>query len=556
MEKKSFSSLPISEEIKKAVAEMGFEEPTYIQAESIPRILEGKDIVGHSQTGTGKTAAFGIPILEQISKEQKGATQALVLCPTRELAIQACEEIRKFAKYKHGIKAVPIYGGQPIDRQIRTLKAGAEIVIGTPGRIMDHLRRKTLKLQNLNTVVLDEADEMLNMGFREDIETILKYVPEERQTILFSATMPPAILRITKQFQKNPEIIEMIQHKLTVPKINQYYYEVPNGKKIDAVSRLLDFYNPNRCIIFCNTKRMVDQLVNQLQLRGYTPDGLHGDMKQTARTKVMNAFKSGKIDILIATDVAARGIDVDDIDTVINYDLPQDAEYYVHRIGRTGRAGKAGTAHTLVSGRKLVASLKDIERHTKSKITLKPLPSVDEIQELRHIKLIEKVTAVLKGKNFYKYEFIVDKLMEDDYTSVEIASAVLQLLAENGSEIAVVEIEEGIHDARSQRKQAARVKTKKKPERKIPREDMDRLIVSVGRRDRVAPNHIIAAIAGESGLPGDIIGKIEVYDNYTFVEVPKEETKLILDSMQGCVIKGRDTTTELVKNKKRRPRRG
>ena len=267
MENILFSNLPISEEVKRAVAEMGFEEATSVQTQSIPLILEGNDVIGHSQTGTGKTAAFGIPIIERITYELRGYTQALILCPTRELAIQACEEMRKFAKYKHSIRIIPIYGGHPMDKQIRTLRGGAEIVIGTPGRIMDHMRRRTLKLQNLTMVVLDEADEMLNMGFREDIETILADVPETRQTILFSATMPPEILRIAEQYQRAPKMVKIVHSELTVPNINQYYYEVPTGRKIDILTRLLDYYNPNRSIIFCNTKRMVDELVSELQFR-------------------------------------------------------------------------------------------------------------------------------------------------------------------------------------------------------------------------------------------------------------------------------------------------
>jgi len=379
-----FANLEISNEVKRAVAEMGFEEATYIQSKSIPLIMQGHDVIGHSQTGTGKTAAFGIPIIEKISMSNNtSSTQALILCPTRELAIQGCEELRKFAKYKHGISVVPIYGGQHIDRQINSLKKGATIVIGTPGRIMDHLRRRTLKLENLSMIVLDEADEMLNMGFREDIETILQDVPEVRQTILFSATMPPEIMQITHKYQKDPKIVKIINNELTVPSIRQYYYEVPGDKKIEALARLLDYFNPKRSLVFCNTKRMVDELVDELQFRGYAPDGLHGDMKQQSRDLVMSSFKNGKVDILIATDVAARGIDVDDIDAVFNFDLPQDVEYYIHRIGRTGRAGKAGTSYTFVSGRRQIYALKDIEKHIKTKIDLKSIPSSTEVNEVQ-----------------------------------------------------------------------------------------------------------------------------------------------------------------------------
>jgi len=366
MEKLQFSELNISEEIKKAVEDMGYEEATAIQTATIPLIMQGRDVIGHSQTGTGKTAAFGIPAIQACDPSSKNV-QVLILCPTRELAMQACDEIRKFGKYMQGIKSVAIYGGQPIERQIKALKMGVQIVIGTPGRIMDHIRRRTLKFKALKMIILDEADEMLNMGFREDIETILKDVPEDRQTILFSATMSKEILGITKKYQTNPELVKIVHQQLTVPSIEQYYYNVPKGKKIEVLCRLLDTENPKRSIVFCNTKRQVDELVNELQLRGYLCDALHGDIKQHTRTQVMNALKKGKIDILIATDVAARGIDVDDVEGVFNYDLPQDEEYYVHRIGRTGRAGRSGTAYSLVTGRSQIMELRDIQKFTNSK---------------------------------------------------------------------------------------------------------------------------------------------------------------------------------------------
>lgn len=553
MENTPFSQLPISDEIKRAVAEMGFEEATSIQTQSIPLILEGHDIIGHSQTGTGKTAAFGIPIIEKISPALKGITQALVLCPTRELAIQGCEEMRKFAKYKHSIRVIPIYGGQPIDRQINSLKDGAEIVIGTPGRVMDHMRRHTLKLKNLSMIILDEADEMLNMGFREDIETILQDVPQVRQTILFSATMPPEILQITDQYQQNPKMVKMIHHELTVPSIKQYGYEVPNSKKIEALARLLDYYNPNRSLVFCNTKRMVDELVSELQFRGFSPDGLHGDMKQQTRTTVMNAFKAGKVDILIATDVAARGIDVEDIDAVFNFDLPQDVEYYVHRIGRTGRAGKAGASYTFISGRQQIYALKDIMRYTKSKIEFKTIPTLDEVQEIRNDKLVEKLTAVLKEKDFRRYELIVDKLIENDFTSVEIACAALYLASDNPSDNLQFDelIDRGIFtDKPDGKKSEKSQKTRTTHGSAGKNKNMSRLILNVGKKDKINANHIVGAIAGESGLPGSVIGHIDIYDTYTAAEVPKEYAHLILRELMGCTIKGRTLSVKLDKEEK------
>lgn len=437
MEKVRFSELEVSSEIKRAVSELGYEEATAIQTQSIPLILAGKDVIGNSHTGSGKTAAFGIPAIEQINPALKGKTQCLILCPTRELAVQACDELHKFAKYKHGIRIAPVYGGQPIDRQIRLLKGGVEIIVGTPGRVMDHLRRRTLKLNNLSMIVLDEADEMLNMGFRDDIVTILKDAPVERQTILFSATMSQEIMKITKDFQSNPELVKIAHTPLTIPDIVQYSYEVPKGEKVEALSRLIDRFNSKRAIVFCNTKRMVDDLVIHLESRGFSSAGLHGDMNQVVRTRVMNAFKSGKSDILVATDVAARGIDVDDVDDVYNFDIPQDVEYYVHRIGRTGRAGKSGTAHILVCGRKQIMELRNIEKFTKAKIEPRQLPTIDNIEDARNEVLIRELTKELKKGMRHDFNGVIDSLGSEGFTTVEILNVALSLLSKRKANISV-----------------------------------------------------------------------------------------------------------------------
>ena len=351
--RKSYRDSAIDVRIIKAVEEMGFESMTPIQEQAIPIMLEGKDLIGQAQTGTGKTAAFGIPIIQKIDPEEKGL-QAIILCPTRELAMQAAEEIRRFAKYMHEVKVLPVYGGQDISKQIRALSKGVQIVVGTPGRVMDHMRRHTLKTGKVRIVVLDEADEMLNMGFREDIETILTDMPEERQTALFSATMPKPILEITKEYQKeDAEYLKITPKEVTIPLVKQAYYQVPRKEKEEVLTRLMDYYHPKRSLIFCNTKRMVDELTEHLKDRGYQAEGLHGDLTQHQRDTVMNLFRGGRMDVLIATDVAARGIDVDDVEAVFNYDVPEDIEYYVHRIGRTGRAGKTGRSFTLVSGKEV-----------------------------------------------------------------------------------------------------------------------------------------------------------------------------------------------------------
>ena len=337
METIRFDELELSPQILKGIKEMGFEEATPIQSQAIPVVMSGVDVIGQAQTGTGKTAAFGIPALQKVDATSK-KTQIIVLSPTRELAIQVAEEFHKLSKYTHGIKILPVYGGQDISRQIRSLKDGAQIIIGTPGRVMDHLRRKTIRCEGVHTIILDEADEMLNMGFREDIETILEYIPQERQTVLFSATMPKPIMDITRKYQHDAVTIKVVKKELTVPNIEQYYYDVKRKDKTEVLTRLLDYYDPKLSLVFCNTKRMVDELAQELSSRGYFAEGLHGDMKQVQRDRVMKNFRGGKTDILIATDVAARGIDVDDVEAVFNYDIPQDDEYYVHRIGRTGRA--------------------------------------------------------------------------------------------------------------------------------------------------------------------------------------------------------------------------
>lgn len=397
MEIKRFEDLDINQNIKKAIAEMGFEEPSPIQAKSIPVILEGKDVIGQAQTGTGKTAAFSIPILEKIDPNDR-SLQAIVLCPTRELAIQVSQEIRKLAKYMQGIKTLPIYGGQPIDRQIKALKGGVQVIIGTPGRTIDHIKRKTIKPENVKMVVLDEADEMLDMGFREDIETILENVPEERQTTFFSATMPKAILELTKKYQNEPEHIKVVRKELTVENIKQYYIETRSSNKIEVLSRLIDVYNPKLSVVFCNTKKGADELVGELQGRGYFADALHGDLKQVQRDIVMDKFRNGTIDILVATDVAARGIDVDDVECVFNFDLPQDEEYYVHRIGRTGRAGREGLSFSFVYGRDM-RKMKDIERYTKSKLEKHSIPTVGDVEEKRLEHSLKKLRELPTKEN-------------------------------------------------------------------------------------------------------------------------------------------------------------
>lgn len=402
-------------------------------------MLEGRDLIGQAQTGTGKTAAFGIPIIQKIDPEERGL-QAIILCPTRELAIQAAEEIRRFAKYMHEVKVLPVYGGQDISRQIRALSKGVQIVVGTPGRVMDHMRRHTLKTNKVRMIVLDEADEMLNMGFREDIETILKDMPEERQTALFSATMPRPILEITKEYQKeDAEYIRVTPKEVTIPLIKQAYYQVQRKDKEEVLTRLIDYYHPKRSLIFCNTKRMVDELSEHLKDRGYQAEGLHGDLSQGQRDTVMNLFRGGRMDILIATDVAARGIDVDDVEAVFNYDVPDDIEYYVHRIGRTGRAGKAGRSFTLVVGREMY-KIRDIERVCHTKIRERNIPSAADITSVKAEKVLEEAIDTIQNKNLdTAMDFLREKLVDSEYTALELAAAFMRM--KMGDDIKDIKVE-------------------------------------------------------------------------------------------------------------------
>ncbi|MCI8270642.1 MAG: DEAD/DEAH box helicase [Lachnospiraceae bacterium] len=566
METTRFEELGLNEKIVKAITDMGFEESTPIQAKAIPVQMEGQDIIGQAQTGTGKTAAFGIPLLQKMDPKNK-KLQALVLCPTRELAIQVAEEIRSLAKYLHGIKVLPIYGGQDIGRQIRSLRDGAQIIIGTPGRVMDHMRRKTVKPDQVHTVVMDEADEMLNMGFLEDMETILGQLPKERQTILFSATMPDAIMKIARTFQKEPQVVRVVKKELTVPKVTQYYYEVKPKTKVEVMCRLLDLYAPKLSVAFCNTKRQVDVLVEELQGRGYYAEGLHGDLKQVQRDRVMNSFRNGRTEILVATDVAARGIDVDDVEAVFNFDIPQDDEYYVHRIGRTGRAGREGIAFSLVVGRE-VYKLRDIQRYCKTKILPQAIPSLDDITEIKAEKVLGQAKEIIEDMDLSRLIRIVEKkLLEEDYTSLDLAAALLRLnMGEENQDIiddyrearSLDELDWHGRGGRSSKNYAGRESGRSYGKRRLGGDtemhrehgrrnraaEMATLFLNVGKDQHVKSGDILGAVAGESGIPGKWIGSIDMYDKYTFVEVPKDCAEEVLECMKRAKIRGKSVKAE------------
>ena len=555
MEAIRFDELQLDERILRAVTDMGFEATTPIQAQAIPVQLEGRDVIGQAQTGTGKTAAFGIPLLQKINPKSR-KLQAIALCPTRELAIQVAEEVRRLAQHMKGIKVLPIYGGQDIVRQIRGLREGVQIVIGTPGRVMDHMRRETMKCDNVQTVILDEADEMLNMGFLEDMETILTQLPEDRQTVMFSATMPMAIQEIARKFQQNSVNVKVVKKELTVPKVTQYYYEVKPKTKVEVMCRLLDMYAPKLSVAFCNTKKQVDELVQELQGRGYFAEGLHGDLKQEQRDRVMNSFRNGATEILVATDVAARGIDVDDVGAVFNYDIPQDDEYYVHRIGRTGRAGKGGIAFSFVVGKE-VYKLRDIQRYCKTRIIPQAIPSLDDITAIKAEKIMEQVKEVLSETDLSSMVHIIEqKLMEEDYTSLDVAAALLKLsMGEENEDIAesgrlarsLDELDrygwDGRDNGRNSRGRKGRG-TKGVKNGREGRGDMVRLFVNIGKNQNVKPGDILGAIAGESGIPGRMVGSIDMYDKYTFVEVPGENADVVMKAMKHVKIKGKSIHME------------
>ncbi len=558
MQTLKFSELPISDYILKAVEEMGFTESTPIQTAAIPVVMSGRDVIGQAQTGTGKTAAFGIPAIEHVDADDRN-TQVLILCPTRELALQVKEQITTLAKYKKGLLVSAIYGGESYERQFANLKRGTQIVVGTPGRIMDHIEKRTLKLDNISMVILDEADEMLNMGFREDIEQILSHAREERQTVLFSATMSKEILNITKKFQDNPEIVKVTKKEITNTNIEQSFYSVKREAKFELMIRLIDVHDLQLMLVFCNTKSKVDEVVEELQANGYAAEGLHGDMRQAARNQVMNKFRNGNTKILVATDVAARGIDVSGVDAVINYDLPMDLEYYVHRIGRTGRAGKLGKAFLFITKRDR-SRMRDLEQYTKVVIPQGKIPTGADLEKARADKFVDKIKENILDEDNQRFESIVDQLKEEGYYTHQIVSALMRM--QMGTVRRSDFRDEDISDeARSSRGEKSKFGSREKSDRfsagrekrrnndggRVTEEGMTRLFINLGRKDNVSPNHIVGAIASEARIPGRVIGQIDMYDKFTFVEVPHRDVRKVIEGMRGKTINQREASIEVAK---------
>ncbi len=529
----------LNDNIQRALDEMGFEEGTQIQQEAIPVILEGRDIIGQSNTGTGKTAAFGIPILEKIDRNIK-MPQAIVLLPTRELAVQVANEFRKYGKYMDGIKTVTVYGGADIRDQINKLKGGAQIIVGTPGRVIDLIDRNVIKLSELNMAVLDEADEMLKMGFREDIELILGKIDHPVQTLLFSATIPDAMKNIIKKFLKNPVSIKVLREGITAKEVKQSYFLVKHSDKVDALARLVDTYTPRLALIFCNTKKSVDELYDQLIERGYNCDKMHGDIKQSQRIDTLNKFNNGLIEILIATDVAARGLDIKEVHIVINYDVPSKEDYYVHRIGRTGRAGKEGASFTLVSAKEM-KKIEDIERYTKKDIRKRSIPTVDKVNEVKQDKFIRNIVEVIEKEELGENRELAGRLMSQGYDAETLIAAMIKKLVKfDYSE------ERDLNEIIPERKKFSR------ESKRLDEKDSVRFHVNVGKKQGVRPGDILGAVAGECDIPGSDIGEIEILENYSFFTAATEHKNRILKKMEGAQIKGQNVVVELSKEKKSR----
>jgi ATP-dependent RNA helicase DeaD len=541
MQKKRFDELGLSPELLKAIAKVGYEEASPIQSQAIPALLAGSDVVGQSQTGSGKTAAFALPAIEKVDVSVR-APQVLILCPTRELAVQVAEEVAKLALFKKGVRELPIYGGQSYERQFRGLEMGSQIIIGTPGRVMDHLEKRSLKLDRLHMLVLDEADRMLDMGFIDDIRTILKQAPAQRQTVFFSATLPRPIQDLIKTFTREPVQVRIEAQTMTVPAIDQVYYEVDRRSKLDVLCRLIDLQDIKYGLIFCATKMMVDDLTEHLVARGYAADKMHGDMTQMMRERVIGKFRKRGLEFLVATDVAARGLDVDDIEVVFNYDLPNDGEDYVHRIGRTGRAGRSGRAITFVAGREIY-KLQNMMRFTKSRIRRERVPSLDEVEEKRTNLFFENLRTVLEGGKFRRQDPLVDRLLEQGFSPTDIASALIHLLQGDKPAPAATVKESAPRERAERREPRERPRSSDAPSPRKemaprPSGNMARLVLGIGKSHEVRPGDIVGVLCGKVGLSQGDVGAIRILPRQTFVEVNEEMADEVVRQMSGLKFRG------------------
>ena len=540
-----FSDLNLSSELLHAIDDLGFESPSEVQEASIPIILEGRDVLAQAQTGTGKTASFGIPMIEGM-EEDADDLQALILVPTRELARQVSEELKKLAKYKKFINIVPIYGGADMGKQLRDLKRGASIVVGTPGRVMDHMKRKTIRLDGLKFLTFDEADEMFDMGFRDDMKTIIERTNPNRQTLFFSATFDNDIREFSRLYQRDPAKVIIEKKELTAEKIEQFYLELNRNMKTEILNRLILIHKPKKSIIFCNTKRMVEALEVEIAQRGYKVDSLHGDMRQSSRDNVMKKFRKGTIDVLIATDVAARGLDVSDIDLVFNYDLPQQAEYYVHRIGRTARAGKKGASFTFVTSRDY-PKFKEIEKYANIKMEKMKLPTKADVERESLDNLFDKVNKnILKAEDQANYTEVLNKLLAEGHSLYDISASLLKLVNESTNKTKIKELDRVDYGKKFEmsKKSKSSDRSRDKRGKEMKKIKGPKIFINKGKRDGLDSREVIRLLGRHTDINPSDIGRINIMPNFSFVEVPKNMIKDAIRDLDGKKIKGKSIKAE------------
>ncbi len=556
MDTPPFAELGLPDDLLAAIELLGYEKPSPIQAKAIPPALEGKDILGLSATGSGKTAAFALPALAGIDVTNK-YPQVLILCPTRELAVQVCEEVHRLGVKKKGLQATPVYGGAPMDRQLRALRDGAQLVVGTPGRLLDHLKRGSFDASRISMAILDEADRMLDMGFKDEMDEILAALPKERQILFFSATMNAGVSRFIKKFGNDPLVVEIEQKAKTVSTVEQAYYEVRQRSKVEVLSRILDMNPPRLGIIFCNTKRSVDECTEDLVNRGYAADRLHGDITQQMRERVLKRFREGAVELLVATDVAARGLDIDEIDIVFNYDLPTDPEDYVHRIGRTGRAGRSGRAVSFVFGREIYR-LQAIERYTRQVIKREKIPSVEQVEGRRADLIFEQLKERLETGGFDSYQENVDRLLEQGHTPTDICGALITMLRESSGREGEAIQEDREPNGPPPRDGKGRDRGKRKDrdysdrgerrpyERSSGKRDagpveggMSRLFISLGKGAGVMPKDIVGMMYREAGLPDGSLGRITLFPKHSLVDVPEGLADQAISKTKGAKLRGK-----------------
>ncbi|MDU6744216.1 DEAD/DEAH box helicase [Peptoniphilus harei] len=540
-----FSDLNLSSELLRAIDDLGFESPSEVQEASIPIILEGCDVLAQAQTGTGKTASFGIPIIEGM-EEDADDLQALVLVPTRELARQVSEELKKLAKYKKFINIVPIYGGADMGKQLRDLKKGASIVVGTPGRVMDHMKRKTIRLDVLKFLTFDEADEMFDMGFRDDMKTIIEKTNPDRQTLFFSATFDNDIREFSRLYQRDPAKVIIEKKELTAEKIEQFYLELNRNMKTEILNRLILIHKPKKSIIFCNTKRMVEALEVEIAQRGYKVDSLHGDMRQSSRDNVMKKFRKGTIDVLIATDVAARGLDVSDIDLVFNYDLPQQAEYYVHRIGRTARAGKKGASFTFVTSRDY-PKFREIEKYANIKMEKMKLPTKADVERKSLDNLFDKVNKnILKAEDQASYTEVLNKLLAEGHSLYDISASLLKLVNEATNKTKIKDLDRVDYGKKFEmsKKSKSSDRSRDKKSKGMMKIKGPKIFINKGKRDGLDSREVIRLLGRHTDINPSDIGRINIMPNFSFVEVPKNMIKDAIRDLDGKKVKGKSLKAE------------